>query len=89
MISFYEIDVAEGIGTKYTSVGIELLNDDRGDQVKSIEREKLKEAYEINLEILRRWVAQAGTLRKLMTVLNKHCRALYDRIWEALQSKEI
>ena len=50
------INVAELVGTKFTELGIFLLNDETGAIVEAMENECNKNAKKINMAIFRKWL---------------------------------
>jgi hypothetical protein len=54
------VNLAEVIGTEYTSFGILLLEDYSGERTEAIMRELRHRAAAINIEIFRRWVKEEG-----------------------------
>ena len=54
------INVIEQIGGQYRMLGPLLLNDDTGTITDDIEREFMKKAFDINFEILKRWIRGSG-----------------------------
>ena len=64
------INIPEQIGTKYRMFGILLLNDKGGAEVSAIIKEYHKDAAEINLEILRRWIEGKGKPLGWDTLIN-------------------
>ena len=83
------INIPELIGTNYTVVGIALLDDDTGAKVRAIERAKMGEAAEINLEILMKWLGGKGisdiTWGGLINALRPFCRTLAEDIEAIMQ----
>ncbi|KAL5473631.1 hypothetical protein EMCRGX_G028135 [Ephydatia muelleri] len=75
LLSFTDkkVNIAEQIGVNYLKFGIFLLKDSDGVIVKALEKEHLKNAEEINMAILQRWLQGKGvkpvTWSTLMTVL--------------------
>jgi hypothetical protein len=67
-----KVNLADKIGVSYFKFGVLLLEDD-GDQIVAIEKEQMKKASDINLEILRLWLKGKGkqpvTWATLVTVL--------------------
>jgi hypothetical protein len=55
-----KVNLAQRIGTEYTSFGILLLKDDSGDRTEAIKREHRDRAADINKEIFRVWVRGEG-----------------------------
>ena len=55
-----EVDIISKIGTHYNKLGIHLLNDVDGAKTDAIEEKFSKDAYKINLEILKRWLKGGG-----------------------------
>ena len=66
-------DVAASIGLSYEKVGVLLLNDSSGNEVKIIWTDMKEHVVETNVEILRRWLKGSGkrpvTWRTLIQVL--------------------
>ena len=56
----FELDVPEGIGTKYTKFGVLLLKDEMGDQVDCIEEECRGKPERICCKILQEWLKGEG-----------------------------
>ena len=54
------INIIEQIGGQYRILGPLLLNDNTGTITDDIEREFTKKAFDINLEILKRWIRGSG-----------------------------
>ena len=54
------INIPQKIGTKYFQFGIQLLNDETGEEIEAIVSKYRKEAEEINLKILRLWMRGKG-----------------------------
>ena len=54
------INVVEQIGGQYRMLGPLLLNDNTGTITDDIEREFMKKAFDINFEILKRWIRGSG-----------------------------
>ena len=81
-------NIAERIGGKYLSVGTGLLHDERGDVVPAIVSEHGRNAEQINMDILSRWVQGKGiadrTWQGLLGVLRVHCPGLAQDIEETL-----
>ena len=67
--------MAELVGTKYSKLGIFLLNDDTGAIVEALERQHLLNVEEINTAIFRKWLqgmgAQPSAWSTLIDVLRK------------------
>ena len=53
-------DIAEEIGTDYERFGTFLLEDNNGNKIKIIERNKRGDVLDINVEILRQWLQGKG-----------------------------
>ena len=53
-------NVAECVGTKYSKLGIFLLNDDTGAIVEALERQYSLNSEEINVAIFRKWLQGKG-----------------------------
>ena len=85
------INIPQQIGVQWRIVGTLLLDDKAGNIVQAIAREYRDNAFEINSEILARWVQGQGiadtTWRGLLGVLKVHCPALAESIEEALKEK--
>lgn len=68
------INIIQRIGVNYSQFGIFLLDDSMGDKVDVIAHKHMRNAVEINREILREWLAGRGqqpvTWRTLVDVLN-------------------
>ena len=66
---------AEQVGVNYLNFGIILLEDNNGAIVTALENERLKNAEQINVAILQRWLQGKGlmpvTWSTLATVLRK------------------
>ena len=62
LLSFSDkkVNIAEQIGVNYFKFGIFLLEDSNGIIVKALEKEHLKNAEEINMAILQRWLEGKG-----------------------------
>ena len=62
LLSFSDkkVNIAERIGVNYFNFGIFLLEDSDGVIVKALEKEHLKNAKEINMAILQRWLEGKG-----------------------------
>ena len=56
------INIIEQIGGQYRMLGPLLLNDDTGTITDDIEREFMKKAFDINFEILKRWIRGMGKI---------------------------
>ena len=54
------INILEKIGSKYSQLGIFLLDDDTGVQVDAIAKEHNKRAEDINFDILKKWLQGGG-----------------------------
>ena len=54
------INILQQISTKYTEFGIFLLEDSNGVRVRNLELKHLKNADEINTEIVQEWIAGRG-----------------------------
>ena len=57
---YRKIEIFKEIGCKYYRFGINLLNDDRGTFITSIEHKFRSDPDEINLRILQEWVSGRG-----------------------------
>ena len=55
-------DIVGEIANDYQHFGILLLEDEKGNRVKSIERSKLQNPVDITVEILRQWLHGSGRL---------------------------
>ena len=68
-------NVAELVGTKFTELGIFLLNDETGAIVEALENECNKNAKKVNMAIFREWLqgkgAQPVAWSTLIDVLRK------------------
>ena len=77
LLSFSDrnVNIAELIGVNYFKFGIFLLEDSNGVIVKALEKEYLRNAEEINVAILQRWLQGKGvkpvTWSTLVTALQK------------------
>lgn len=60
MIDIIRFKLAQGVGDKYFTFGILLLDDKTGARIGAIEREKMKNAKEINLQVFGEWVQGEG-----------------------------
>ena len=69
------VNIAEQIGVNYLKFGIFLLQDSTGTIVKAIENEHQRNAEQINLAILQKWLEGKGvkpvTWSSLVTALEK------------------
>ena len=54
------MDITEEVGTKYTRLGILLLNDKKGSVVEQISSDCRDKAADIVCEILKRWIRGRG-----------------------------
>ena len=54
------INIPQQIGTKYFQFGIQLLNDETGEEIEAIVSKYREDAEEINLKILRLWMRGKG-----------------------------
>lgn len=54
------INIPKQIGTKYFQFGIQLLNDETGEEIEAIVSRYREKAEEVNLEILRLWIEGKG-----------------------------
>ena len=54
------VDIIETISTKYRKFGTFLLQDDNGGKMKEIIKECREDTYDINQEVLRRWLNGEG-----------------------------
>jgi len=54
------INIPRQIGTKYFQFGIQLLNDETGEEIEAIVSKYREESEEINLKILRLWMRGKG-----------------------------
>ena len=50
------VNIAEEVSISYAEFAAQLLKDDNGARIRNIERAKLKDPKEINIEILREWL---------------------------------
>ena len=84
-------NIAERIGIHYQVVGTSLLKDDRGEVIPALISEHEKNAEQINMDILSRWVQGKGvadrTWRRLLCVLRVHCPGLAQDIEETLRAE--
>ena len=75
MPEIIQYELVEELGDKYRKFGICLLNDKTGARVKAIEQEKMKNAEEINIQILQEWLQGGGenpvSWETLISVLEK------------------
>ena len=77
LLSFSDrkVNIAELIGVNYFKFGIFLLEDSNGFIVKALEKEHVRNAEEINMAILQRWLQGKGvkpvTYSTLVTALQK------------------
>ena len=75
MPDIIRLKLAQEVGDKYYSFGILLLDDKTGARIRAIEREKMKNAKEINLQIFEEWVQGGGenpaSWETLISVLEK------------------
>ena len=85
------IKVAQAIGPRWNEVGIALLEDEFQSIMPALAQEHGKDAENINIAVLGRWVRGEGmrdrTWRGLLTVLKKHCVMLAERMEETLTGK--
>ena len=67
------IDLSREIGNNYYSLGVFLLNDDRGAEIEALSVLNHGIAHKINIDIFKKWLqgsgAQPVTWRTLVTVL--------------------
>ena len=74
MPQIINLQIPTKIGASYSSFGVLLLNDETGNIVHGIEKEKGRNPEEINQEILQRWLGGEGkqpvTWEILIQVLN-------------------
>ena len=86
------MNIPQRIGVQWSVVGTLLLRDMDGSIVQAIAREYRDNAFEINREVLARWVQGQGiadtTWQGLLGVLKEHCPALAESIEEALSVEE-
>ena len=54
------IDIPQEIGTKYYQFGLLLLEDDTGTRIQALTHKHLKDAEQINMEVLQQWLAGRG-----------------------------
>ena len=54
------INIPQEIGTKYFQFGIQLLNDETGEEIEAIASKYREDAQEINFKILRLWMRGKG-----------------------------
>ena len=54
------INIPQQIGTKYFQFGIQLLNDETGEEIEAIVSKCREEADEINIKILMLWIRGKG-----------------------------
>ena len=54
------INIPQQIGIKYFQFGVQLLNDETGEEIEAIALKYREEAEEINLKILRLWIRGKG-----------------------------
>ena len=54
------INIPQEIGTRYLEFGVFLLEDSNGARVRNLELKHLKNAREINIEIIQEWIAGKG-----------------------------
>ena len=84
-------NIAERIGIHYQVVGTGLLKDDRAEVIPAIILEHGKNAQQISMDILSRWVQGKGiadrTWRGLLGVLRVHCPGLAQDIEETLRAE--
>ena len=68
------INIPQEIGTKYHNFGLFLLEDDTGAWIHSLAHKHMKDAEQINMEVLRHWITGRGkhpvTWRTLTQVLH-------------------
>ena len=55
-----KLNIISEIGTSYISFGILLLEDDKGNKIYAIEKEFLKNAFDINSRIVNLWLNGKG-----------------------------
>ena len=68
-------------------VGITLLNDKNGDEMKSIIRQYREDSLQINTKILTEWIQGRGipcTWNNLIYVLRLHCGTLADDVEQSM-----
>ena len=85
-------DIAEEIGTDYERFGTFLLEDNNGNKIKIIERNKRGDVLDINVEILRQWLQGKGRRPVTWQTLIKCVRdskltVLSERIESSLSKK--
>ena len=85
------INIPQEIGLQWRVVGTILLDDKTGNIIPAIARENRDNAFDINYEILARWLQGQGiadtSWRGLLGVLKVHCPALAESIEEALMEE--
>ena len=86
-------DIAEEIGTDYERFGTFLLEDNNGNKIKIIERNKRGDVVDINVEILRQWLQGKGrrpvTWQTLINcVRDSKLTVLLERIESSLSKKD-
>ena len=87
-----KVNLLEKIGIGYHNFGIVLLEDDNGDRILSIEKEKGSKPEDITREIIRLWLIGKGqqpvTWKTLITVLHDTgLRELAEHIEEILHDQ--
>lgn len=82
------INIAEEIGVDWRMVGSSLLDDKYGKIMPAIAEKYRNNASDINMDVLSQWIQGKGiadcTWHALLRVLKRHCRALAERVEEAL-----
>ena len=86
-------DIAEEIGTDYELFAILLLEDNNGNKIKIIEKNKRGDVVDINVEILRQWLRGKGrrpvTWQTLIQCIrDSKLTVLSERIESSLSKKD-
>ena len=55
-----KINIPQRIGTKYSQFGVQLLNDETGEEIDAVVAKCREDAEQINFEILKLWVRGKG-----------------------------
>ena len=55
-----KINIPQRIGTKYSQFGVQLLNDETGEEIDGVVSKCREDAEQINFEILKLWVRGKG-----------------------------
>ena len=55
-----KINIPQKIGTKYSQFGVQLLNDETGEEIDAVVAKCREDAEQINFEILKLWVRGKG-----------------------------